>query len=119
MKPLNVQVAEALGCKPESINTGFGQEWFCRCPGGSTHDADGSAGRVADYDTDWSATGPLIVKYRIDLKWWDAKYGLKEPVWMAARYDGGTEDEDEAGYGATPLLAVCDLILLLKAAGKL
>lgn len=74
------------------------------------------------YDTDWSATGPLIEKYGLTL----AKREDAEE-WLAAPRQSYLDEHD--GYlayvtrpfalGPTPLLAVCNLIFLLKEAGKL
>ena len=120
-KPLHVRVAEALGCevlhKPEWDST---YPWFCGCAGAG-HDGPESAGRIANYDTDWQDGGPLIEKYRIQLnagligghhsKPWYADLNHNSPV--IENYEGEQE------YGPTPLIAVCNLILALKEAGKL
>lgn len=74
--------------------------------------------RIPRYDEDWRETGPLIEKLRIDLRWHDAKYGLKEPHWMATRYESAPDDEDAAWHPSL-LVAVCALILALHASGKL
>jgi hypothetical protein len=118
-KPLHVQVAEALGwtdLRPQTWDIGgtkyVRDEW-----GGILFDKPGDTvprvwGRVPRYDTDWSATGPLIEKYGINLtgpRPWDACRGHDRE---------GFHDEPN-GEGPTPLIAVCNLLLALKAAGKL
>jgi hypothetical protein len=83
------------------------------------------------YDTDWSATGPLIEKYVDGLTFVLGNRGAREldpkaPEWDD-HYDavafGGRLGRDLGGWfqrqGATPLLAICHLILALKEAGKL
>src|SRR3972149_10154355 len=103
-KPLHVQVAEALGwteCQPSS-----GVD-LIDCVG--TSPAIGPGVDVPRYDTDWSATGPLIEKYGIETK----PNGAFWQAWVDEPAMGGAE------VGPTPLLAVCNLILALKAAGKL
>jgi hypothetical protein len=115
-------VAEALGCKPEE-GGGGNPLWLCACRKGErvfphgTELSDGYvASAVARYDTDWAVTGPLI-----------ERYGLT----VIAGKDGGPHACQE-GHGQgkwfhlepyedgpAPLVAVCRLILALKAAGKL
>jgi hypothetical protein len=100
-KPLHVRVAEALGCTPRA----FDGEWFCDCKA-TSHRFDGGAGRIAEYDSDWSATGPLIERFAIKLDPYHADH------WEASA-------EIPTRDGATPLEAVCSLILALAEAGKL
>jgi hypothetical protein len=127
-KPLHVRVAEALGCKPY-WHEGHGW-WLCECGDlghvqESEKFADGLAGAplLNRYDQDWSATGPLIEKYRITLT--DDAGGGYEGDWFAlggfemlASCDGEAE-WDHTGPGTTPLIAVCNLVLALSEAGKL
>jgi hypothetical protein len=94
-KPLHVRVAEALGSMVR-----LQEGWWERLDGAIWTAA------IPRYDTDWSATGHLIEKYGIDLE----RGGAGQ--WRA--YGPGSEAE-----GDTPLLAVCNLLLALKAAGKL
>lgn len=121
-QPLHVQVAEALGwtdchlCGHKECGPGF---WV-----GDVPVVDGTIREshlMPRYDTDWAATGPLIEKYGIDIN----HFGDGNPAdcadpmsWFARheRREWGTWDECEA---ATPLLAVCALILLLKSLGEL
>jgi len=59
-KPLHVQVAEALGWTGCN-QSGF--DWW-----GDSQDTPSSPrgyAKIPSYDTDWSATGPLIEKYGI------------------------------------------------------
>lgn len=123
-KPLHVRVAEALGCAPHQETNVW---WRCTC-GDYAHNSDGEdggpheSGILCDYDTDWSATGPLIERYRIAID----VYDYEENAWYA-RFDVGHGHDGEPfvmsgaeeATGPTPLLAVCNLILALAAAGKL
>lgn len=112
VKPLHVRVAEALGWGGPFQRGGgtmlaTDNHWDGRAPGnyviGEQHD------RIPRYDTDWSATGPLIERYRILLvtapDWGD---------WTARAHDSLLQ-----ARAATPLIAVCNLIIALAAAGKL
>jgi hypothetical protein len=108
VRPLHVRVAEALGwvdMRPRSEDGLWG---------GQAPDVSWPWTSPPRYDTDWSATGPLIEKYGIRVE-------LTGPVVIHPigkwRADYGFGEHD--GFGATPLLAVCNLILALKDAGKL
>lgn len=120
-KPLHVRVAEALGWT-ECDHSARSEPW-------EFHDEEprirvglgippGESERqeLPRYDTDWSATGPLIERYQIELEWkgkppeWIASYG-----WQVGRLPPHVLE----GRGLTPLFAVCQLILALHAAGKL
>jgi hypothetical protein len=118
-KPLHVRVAEALGCKviwrPSWVHRPDSKTWVCGCEF-SDHEwfsqADGNV--LLRYDTDWAATGPLIEAYGFALEQ-EMLPGVG-PHWLADTYEyvgllGRTGD--------TPLVAVCNLILALHAAGKL
>lgn len=113
-KPLHVRVAEALGCKPDCKVYGRHEIWSCTCQPRPVHDRDGMDGapyegrEIEAYDTDWSATGPLVEEYGISLE----KDGN---AWIAGSEDDWTFSDD----CYTPLLAICHLILALKEAGKL
>lgn len=122
-KPLRVQVAEALG-------------WTITIDGlGNTPAPDSRyAVEIPDYDTDWSATGPLIHARGIallqlddeedDEEWvafqWDpVENYTTDDADVGARFPGGvylTLDgtSDLAVIGATPLIAACKLIVALK-----
>jgi hypothetical protein len=71
------------------------------------------------YDTDWSATGPLIEKWRIDLE--HVGDGVLASQWgeHGEDHDGRPSGGSLAREGPTELIAVCNLILALKVAGKL
>lgn len=129
LKPLHVQVAEALGwinvrvlgCLPMNPPV------FCakgKPPGnvlvGPLGDVD-----VPHYDTDWSATGPLVHARGIALLKLAPEEGEE---WVAYIWDSVEEyttvDENEdhlyltidgttaiAALGDTPLLAACNLIV--------
>lgn len=140
-KPLHVRVAEALGCKPKLVNATYG-EWRCTCRNRAhahhgihrdcCHDREGlgcDEDTLADYSTDWSATGPLIEKYEICLNR-DEPQKINDAEWVAAvDYYGPLVDSSDAPYGGrwtsaqgtgnTALVAVCHVILALAAAGKL
>jgi hypothetical protein len=119
-KPLHVRVAVALGmlCEPCSSDGGC-PEWT-EIPS-TDWGEDCQNGHIPRYDTDWSATGPLIEKFGITVTPGSC-LGLFKSPWVAARNfvaecDGWASEEDAAG--PTPHLAICNLILALKAAGKL
>lgn len=67
-KPLRVRVAEVLGCKPVMTRRGWNpdggpEHWLCTCELGDHEMANAHYPLLACYDTDWSATGPLVEKY--------------------------------------------------------
>ena len=132
-KPLNVQVAEALGHKVRRL----GPCTSCvQMPtdGGELPSAvekphyhwemwrefeweapDGIWVTVPNFPKDWSATGPLIEKHEINID-------LRGAGWCATSF---YNQEILAGhkadpqFGPTPLIAVCHLILKLAEEGKL
>ncbi len=123
-KPLHVRVAEALGwvnChldgeQPDAPKTG---RWFGKCQDASVlpqwaAPIKDSWIEISRYDADWAATGRLIEKYAIcvmrhggGLESWRAEVS---PYW---------EGEIKSAFGSSALIAVCNLILALKEAGKL
>lgn len=146
-KPLHVQVAEALGCKPVyETYTVMGSPmrgpiWRCLCPKPDevppgawdetwNHEklpakprhiglrASGLA--VARYDESWFSLGPWIERLGITLK-------QEGDLWHACERDShaGIEFSSEGWHdgmeadGPTPLVAACRLILSLHGAGKL
>lgn len=119
-EPLHVQVAEALGCKPDF----YDGRWWCHCGDSVTrvpvHGYAFDCG-LRHYDTQWSAAGPLVEKYvttlvRDDVP--DCWIAYSDEMWddTTEKHDAGC---DIAARGATALEAVCRLILALKEAGKL
>lgn len=74
---------------------------------------------IPSYDTDWSATGPLITKHRIYLlphTGYSWNPDIPPDGWIAQRHQ---DEGDECwGHGSDPLLAVCSLILAAKRQGK-
>jgi len=133
-KPLHIQVAEALGW----TNVGevpvppFVTEphWLGDPPSWVKSTAisaiDHETGTVTltrgtqtvpRYDTDWSATGPLIEKYNLGVGRVavDGQYPRFTP-WRAAVCLPGIVFSIEH---AQPLVAVCNLILALHTSGKL
>ena len=102
-KPLYVRVAEAIGARKPVDMSLF--------PPGCVD----TYGDVPHYDTDWSATGPLIERLGFCLS--------HEPGWWAATTEHWRHEDAAQPYrmrrGETALLAVCNLILALKEAGKL
>lgn len=129
-KPLHVRVAEALGWTWKHSPSG-NCRWLCPptkdnrfCIEPDTYlDAAEDALTCSDglryvprYDTDWSATGPLIGRYAITLT---APHVPGDP-WLSLSFGNtvGYGGEVEA-EGDTALRAVCNLILALHAAGKL
>jgi hypothetical protein len=76
---------------------------------------------IFHYDTDWEATGPLIEKYHVNVVHVDRVVeidGTTEGAWWSAMWDERPPLFLEAS-GTTPLIAICQLILQLKEAGKL
>lgn len=121
-KLLHVRVAEALGCKPvlTPARPAFAEYWSCSCPD-QIHNADSDEGRqywIATYDTDWSATGPLIERLHISVL--DEQRSIDpRQKWQASLWPHGLANDAEERFGPTPLVAICNLILALHAAGKL
>ena len=142
-KPLHVRVAEALGSKPVDAAWGYiappeegvwshlrSRLLRSRTEASAAYEARGfkSPGDeegvcwwkdgwgplfIEEYDTDWAATGPLIESMTIALGWsGDSVPGQQR--WAAVPSGGAIY-----GRGPTTLIAVCNLILALKEAGKL
>lgn len=117
--PLHVQVAKALGWTylgPAETDPHMDDVpmWEGEPPQG--HPWNSFARRIDQhvgiprYDTDWSATGPLIEKYGIWLI----------PDGHSRRWTAWIDPEGSwKGEGSTAPIAVCNLILALKEAGKL
>ena len=127
-KPLNVLVAEALGCHliprvhsaQSLIENPLPGSWDCGCPAVEDRlygpHGGGPGWGIYSYPQSWAATGPLIEKYRIELT-----RNSRTGSWSAVQ-DETSPDCDEWATGSdgpTPLIAVCNLILALKDAGKL
>lgn len=111
-EPLHVRVAEALGHVPCGAWEHFMADSMMLPRGACEHAGKCyPSGDCPRYDTRWGYTGPLIEKYAssiteaVDQSCWNAlsKWGLI-PL-MAS--------------GPTPLIAACNLVLLLREAGKL
>jgi hypothetical protein len=128
-KPLHVKVAEALGMEPCTKWRPFNYDSMILDSGSCDH-AGGKcypAGGCPQYDTVWGAAGPLIEKYLVIIgpTWtddsgvrevFDVPAGRRAISWSAwTHFPEGRIDGD----GASPLIAVCNLILALKEAGKL
>lgn len=109
-RPLHVQVAEALGWQIEQFMTAEPRPTGAGFPPGSK-----ALEIIPHYDTDWSATGPFIEKYGFWLRQLDQTLSGPQP-WDAFRNDDLTFPR---GFGPTPLLAVCNLIVRLAEAGIL
>lgn len=114
VKPLHVKVAEALGwrnCRPGGI----------MLPGAYVGNAPGIIGekeQVPWFDQDWSATGPLIEKYKLFLS--PSEFDDAELPWFAGTRRCHREAaKEECVYGNTALKAVCLLILKLQQIGRL
>lgn len=121
--PLHVQVARALGWT--RITPDGTWEWTATKPRvpvdtpgwAGSHPQDDSHMRnalVPRYDTDWAATGPLIQRYRIGF----SPDAPDSPGQILAYYEGAGSEWVE-GKGPTHLIAACNLLLALHAAGKL
>ncbi len=127
-KMLHVRVAGALGWAEleflppkNSMNMDDKGSWV----GYTAPAVIGEKREVPRYDTDWSATGPLIERYRIQVWHQEDDPHLAE---IFGEQPGGDWRATHAacacpGLGAaigeTPLIAVCRLIVSLKEAGKL
>ncbi len=142
-KLLHVQVAEALGCKPitgTADPTGKKYGWACVCgapgrphpAGKGPHSASGPCHNVAHYDTDWFATGPLIEQYRVAVRptvdadesfedWSEEEKAQAAKSWDAYLEHGYYRNTSPSAFsvGLTPLIAICNLILMLAKEGKL
>jgi hypothetical protein len=120
-KPLHVRVAESLGCKPLFgrplySTIPYPEDWRCGCLDTKTNDPteehdDTTEGHcdlgIKRYDTDWSATGPIIERFGISLR--------RE----ASGWDARVDNMLATDHNETPLLAVCHLIIALAEAGRL
>lgn len=121
-KPLHVRVAEALGWVTITDEDRF---WVGRLTGDlKANPRDllrDATGRYALplYDTDWSATGPLIEQYGFHVQPMPSKYTLERWGAFLADFDNAASSLVAEGFGGTPLIAVCNLICALKEAGKL
>lgn len=124
-KPLHVRVAEALGWTDvvktpyERCADGTG------CHYGLPPEGWPEPRHVLHYDTDWAAAGPLIERFGLSVIRPD-EYNpdLEEGPWLcgsggAHGWDDGSIPTDLQAAGETPLIAICNLILALHAAGKL
>ena len=113
-KPLHVQVAEALGwtdCHLDDADTDIWEGIYFN---------DDRWHAISRYDTDWSATGPLIEKYQIALRPPSEPERCGGNLWEAYCWFGPDGDEEITGGSVDgPLAAVCRLLLKLKDAGKL
>lgn len=107
VKPLHVQVAEKLGCKPvcEQMGTDY---WACFCLMREHTENDEntfpSPNTAYRYDLDWSATGPIIERLGLGVY-------LAADGWRARKSDRAVHINSVRH--ASPLLAVCNLILAL------
>jgi len=127
-KPLHVKVAEALGCRPMH-GYGMGDAVVCSCDDGrhgeqsslTPHHGEKTElhSFILRYDTDWSAMGPLIEKFTINLEQAQAANAAGGP-WAAWRWWRPGDPMAAAGplpqrfWGETPLEAVCNFILGMK-----
>ncbi len=124
-RPLHVQVAEALGWTELALKESFGAFEMIELGlwQGVPHGRMGELLRIRlergqtsrfwpipRYDTDWSVTGPLIVKYVASLHHHPAG-------WTAVAH--GQDISFQGGLPSGPLVVVCKLILLLSKEGKL
>ena len=114
-KPLYVLVAEALGWTDCSISgwTRFRGERIVEdnrfWSGVSPYRAELRTiqDKLPRYDTDWSATGPLIEKYRIEI----------EPFMDSWRVRSVGDPTGTREQQKSLLIAICNLILALAEAG--
>jgi len=115
---LHVQVAIVLGWTDAEVGS---HPWpaFGIPPGKTDYF---NIAPIPRYDTDWSATGPLIERYGIELSVaFPGDFGQDGFAWSAQT---GADSRSPSPItvphvGQTPLLAVCYLLLALHKAGKL
>ena len=132
-KPIHVRVAEALGWPEPEFIAHEGNDpnrpiygWRkCYRDHGEYEDCKHlwhcgleDYYKAPDYDTEWSETGLLIERLKISVRLSRMPFDPAKPwtAWIGASDVGGGE---AVSHGATPLLAVCALILALFVAGKL
>lgn len=130
-KPLHVQVAEALGWTETHLEQHGGKDgtpaWYGTRPADDHVYAalDARWFGVPRFDTDWSATGPLIERFGISILttkdehpvayvWGENHYAVLEFNDLTIDGHGCPAVEDETTLGA-----VCCLILTLHTNGKL
>lgn len=110
-EPLHVDVARSLGWVELCTHDWQGKtQWF-----GKASPAQDWRVQIPRFDTDWSAAGSLIERYVRDLSISDNRKPAMR--WFAGGWDK-ERDRPFAGFGATPLEAVCHLVIALLAAGK-
>jgi hypothetical protein len=122
-RPLHIRVADALGWTGLTSATigDDGEHWLGKPPAtlpGAYSFVEAinrkeriltiGSGSVPRYDTDWSATGPIIERLRIELD--------SDLPWSAALFFDRRGDFHSGG-GPTALLAVCNLLLSIHARG--
>lgn len=95
-----------------------------RCGAPAGWDEELHAPCAPRYDTDWNATGPLIERYNITLFRDYGIFGGTKPwtdYWRAMfrAVDDLQFGAEKEALGPTPLIAACNLLLALYAAGKL
>lgn len=119
-KPLHVLVAEKLGWTGAKIYPARPGTIYDTPHWRARPAPNASRAEVPRYDTDWSATGPLIERFGIELCA-PGEHGGSEVNWLASKRIGwipvgnsphAYADTTDA-EGSTPLIAVCNLILAL------
>lgn len=119
-EPIHVKVARALGWTTCKEGWGFHPpQYACDMvdPGVLIcREATTGSDIMPRYDTDWSATGPLVERYRIGIC--EINTNFPELRWWAGlgRGPGGSYP---SALAPSPLLAICHLILVLRNTGKL
>ncbi len=135
-KPLHVKMAIALGCEPKWSEVYKAYNCVCKDYTHAAQDEYAWDGwySVIRYDLDWSATGPLVEKYKIKLCNGMAilptmkQIQNLEPIphpkvwWAETNFDEWGDPfphwEDRV-VAATALEAICNLIVKLGQEGKL
>lgn len=124
--PLHAQVALALGYTWRAVNRGM----LCRFLSPPDPEklawsspADGDEPIAVDayrwipkFTTDWSATGPLLLKFRIGI---DPTIKTSDPAQPGQNWVAREPVSKLFEIDSDPLVAACRLLLKLHAAGKL
>jgi len=113
-KPLHAQVAEVLGWRDVQHHVLLG--WGGKSPNPGPGEHPEQMRTLPCYDTNWSATGPLIEQLKIGIVRGDKGWLAFADSEGYGYVEQGAVDvpANPSAWGATPLVAVCALILELS-----